>query len=362
MEIEGLAEAEAQLGRRVHFAKEPPEENGSACSPEFQGWKIRAVDAAATPPPSSVLSADSCTPASATWLESARKVDDLQNRLQSLEEALQAMEAKAVRQLDKHLQDKVLATAMKLVERRFNDKELDKKIQEHVLTTAMKLVSKHSVVDEAQADSVELCKKLELDFAPKQPGVQPFASSEPAAEDALEQFAAHIEAGLGQVVRRLEKKVDALQYLVDNNVFDALEARVTEVLGGLEQRIAALERGAVQRSAAGDAATAVPRLAGPDAALQAAAGSTRSQGEERAAASTMVASPAEHAGQPAGEVSHGTPGEEPAVEPAHPRRSSPATKLAATSKAGAALQNAVLMAKAQLARSEATTATAKRAR
>ena len=46
-------------------------------------------------------------------------------------------------------------------------------------------------------------------------------------------------------------QVDALQYLVDNNVFDALEARVTEVLGGLEQRIAALEGAAAQGSEAG---------------------------------------------------------------------------------------------------------------
>ena len=41
MEIEGLAEAEAQLGRRVHFAKEPAEEEGSACSPEIHSWKVQ---------------------------------------------------------------------------------------------------------------------------------------------------------------------------------------------------------------------------------------------------------------------------------------------------------------------------------
>jgi hypothetical protein len=144
--------------------------------------QIYALDTA-TPPPSggSTLVSD-YTPASAAWLESARKVDDLRSRLQSLEEALQNMEAKAVQQLDKHLQvgsglssedvlghgrwhdvhragektsgltrcpclgvqEKVLATALKLVERRFNDCELDRTIQERVLTTAMKLVAKVS--------------------------------------------------------------------------------------------------------------------------------------------------------------------------------------------------------------------------
>lgn len=53
----------------------------------------------------------SYTPASAGYLESARKVDDLRGRLESLEAALREMESKAVAQLDRSLQDKVLATA-----------------------------------------------------------------------------------------------------------------------------------------------------------------------------------------------------------------------------------------------------------
>lgn len=44
------------------------------------------------------------TPASSGWLESARKVDDLTGRLESLEAALRDMEAKAVQHLDKSLQ------------------------------------------------------------------------------------------------------------------------------------------------------------------------------------------------------------------------------------------------------------------
>lgn len=130
------------------------------------------------------------TPASSTWLESARKVNDLQGRLASLEAALKDMESKvghcgrgrrgrqmpasvrdgrrlgaagpcslsrlpallnilsipchallletvhpqAVAHLDKSLQEKVLATAAKIVQKRFlADKELDRKLQHQIL-------------------------------------------------------------------------------------------------------------------------------------------------------------------------------------------------------------------------------------
>lgn len=110
-----------------------------------------------------------------------------------------------------------------------------------------------------QQGSEALCKKLELDFAPppqqaqqREAGVSSAAAPAavvpavrlPPATDALfEEYAAHIESGLGEVVRRLEIKVDALQYLADNDMFGLLEARVTEVLGALEERVVALEQG-----------------------------------------------------------------------------------------------------------------------
>lgn len=56
-------------------------------------------------------SAAAYTPASAAFLQSARKVDDLRGRLESLEQALREMESKAVAHLDSKLQEKVLATA-----------------------------------------------------------------------------------------------------------------------------------------------------------------------------------------------------------------------------------------------------------
>lgn len=72
-----------------------------------------AAVADSSPAASSLLG--SYTPASAGFLESARKVDDLRGRLESLEAALREMESKAVAQLDRSLQDKVLATAGELL-------------------------------------------------------------------------------------------------------------------------------------------------------------------------------------------------------------------------------------------------------
>lgn len=62
------------------------------------------------------------------------------------------------------MQEKVLATAMKLVERRFADGELNKKIEEKVLATAMKLVQRREGTGAAAEAVGDLAKKLEMDF------------------------------------------------------------------------------------------------------------------------------------------------------------------------------------------------------
>ena len=50
-----------------------------------------------SPLPSLGAASGAYTPASSTWLESARKVNDLQDRLASLEAALKDMESKVGR-------------------------------------------------------------------------------------------------------------------------------------------------------------------------------------------------------------------------------------------------------------------------
>lgn len=132
-----------QEGRKVHFAAEAPSpKGGPACTPgpAEDSWKVGAAgrwlptaaacrgrraplqgrphsltpkrgpsqiaagEASTLPPWSGTPLEDDCTPGSAAWLESARKVDDLRARLEGLEAALRGMEAQAVQQLDKHLQ------------------------------------------------------------------------------------------------------------------------------------------------------------------------------------------------------------------------------------------------------------------
>lgn len=55
---------------------------------------------------------------------------------------------------------------------------------------------------------------------------------------------AHVEQGLGEVLRRLEKKVDGVASLVDRGALELLEARLAGGVAALEARLGALEAGA----------------------------------------------------------------------------------------------------------------------
>ena len=133
----------ASLGRKVHFGtpETQTKDQSGAGEPSPSGLELKAAAAAGAashPLHSSsfnelfsLASDDSwtieaqrsgskmeaspltCTPGSASFLESARKADDLRGRLESLEAALKEMESKAVAHLDRSLQEKVLATAGK---------------------------------------------------------------------------------------------------------------------------------------------------------------------------------------------------------------------------------------------------------
>ena len=223
----------ASLGRKVHFgtpeAQTRDQSGADELSPSGLELKAAAVAAASHPLHSSSynelfspVSDDSWTieaqrsgskmeasplaytPASASFLESARKADDLRGRLESLEAALKEMETKAVAHLDRSLQEKVLATAgkfgrgagqrvgtscqqappahvlpchasptrtpaltpawpvpalpssqppaAKIVQKRFlADKQLDKKLEQTILKTALKVVQRQTAAATATA-------------------------------------------------------------------------------------------------------------------------------------------------------------------------------------------------------------------
>ncbi|KAL4452503.1 hypothetical protein ABPG75_008165 [Micractinium tetrahymenae] len=189
------------------------------------------------------------TPASAGYLESARKVDDLQGRLESLEAALREMESKAVAQLDRSLQDKVLATAAKIVQKRFlADKELDRKLQQQILQTAIKVVNRRqSAAPAGQGAAPRAQSRQEAEADPTRR--LEFEQGEPAVDAQVQAFVAHIEQGLGEVLRRLEKKVDAVASLLDQNALELLESRMAGGLVKLESRLAAVEDAAASRQA-----------------------------------------------------------------------------------------------------------------
>ncbi|PRW57342.1 hypothetical protein C2E21_3821 [Chlorella sorokiniana] len=213
----------------------------------------------------------SYTPASSTWLESARKVNDLQDRLASLEAALKDMESKAVAHLDKSLQEKVLATAAKIVQKRFlADKELDRKLQHQILQTAIKVVKRQDAAKAAAAASPAPAAAAPADDAGATPTRRlEFGQGEAPEAATMAAYVAHVEQGLGEVVRRLEKKVDSVAQLLDQNALELLEARLAGGVVELEARLEALEqRAATQRGAA--AADASPALLERVAAVEAA--------------------------------------------------------------------------------------------
>lgn len=65
----------------------------------------------------------------------------------------------------------------------------------------------------------------------------------PVAEQ-VQAYVAHIEQGFGEVVRRLEKKVDSVASLLDQNGLELLESRLAGGLVKMEGRLAAVEEAA----------------------------------------------------------------------------------------------------------------------
>ena len=323
----------ASLGRKVHFGtpEGQTQERSGAGEPSPSGVELKAAAAAvaASHPlhsssynelfsPASddswtieaqrsgskmEASPLSYTPASASFLESSRKADDLRGRLESLEAALKEMESKAVAHLDRSLQEKVLATAgksggagcwaagvhsrqavnassctalprlasppcthtpshppclpasptaAKIVQKRFlADKQLDKKLEQTILQTALKVVQRQTAAAQADGEAGNPTRKLEF-VEQASPRMQPQAASwravvsnaavpclrcrpavpntrrftwVPVAVQGAEaggrgragvpQYVAQIEQGLGEVLRRLEKKVDSVASLLD---------------------------------------------------------------------------------------------------------------------------------------------------
>ncbi|KAL4853115.1 hypothetical protein ACK3TF_005894 [Chlorella vulgaris] len=375
----------------------------------FSGsWTIEAqrmgrmdlVDSGSTPASSTAA----YTPASTGYLESARKVDDLRGRLEGLEQALKEMESKAVAHLDKQLQEKVLATAAKIVSKRFlNDQELDKKLQVQILQTAMKVVKRQNAVAQAAAAAEEANPTRRLEFEQQGAAGSSTAPAADVQEAVNTAFIAQIEQGLGEVVRRLEHKVDTVASLLDQNAFELLEARLASEVVGLEVRLQAVEQAQQAQQAAAPAADSsrllLERVAAVEAAMAeqgravadllaalrtqgaatllgaaAAEAAVPSQGPAEAAAPSPVPPPQEaaadrgeqpaHASLPAPQLLHqrksalvkrsvlGNPSRSAtAAAAASPRAALP--RLTSTHAAGTAQQIAMATAREQLAKQAA---------
>lgn len=148
------------------------------------------------------------------------------------------------------LQEKVLVTALKLVQQRcLVEGVLDRQVQEELLQTARQAVEaaaqQRQAEGEGQAgqekdgEAGRLARRLE--FAPGDGGVASGAGGGAGAEELLERFASHIEQGLGESLRRVERKADVATALLDQGAVEMLEARLAKGLGPLEARVAALE-------------------------------------------------------------------------------------------------------------------------
>ncbi|PSC72223.1 expressed protein isoform A [Micractinium conductrix] len=315
----------------------------------------------ASPLPSLLLSggagsvgAMTSSPASVGYLESARKAEELRGRLERLEAALREMESKAVAHLDKSLQDKVLTTAAKIVQKRFlADKELDKKLQHQILQTAIKVVNKRQAAGSAPRQQ-QLVQQQEQQ--PKRAGEEadPTRRLEfDQGEAGVAAVVAHIEAGLGEVLRRLEKKVEAVAGLMDQNAMELLEAHLAGGLLKLEGRLAAVEEAAAagvpqQRGQQSDDASSrlLERVGAVEAAMVE---------QSRAVSDLLAALGTQHGSAALQQAAAAAMAAQAAAKPADAQAQAHAQAQGGQQPASAAGQHAVLAAKPRGAVQEADT-------
>ncbi|EFN54920.1 expressed protein [Chlorella variabilis] len=270
------------------------------------------------------------TPASAPYLES-HKVDDLWGRLESLEQALKDMESKAVQHLDISLQEKVLATAAKIVQKRFlSDKELDKKLQMQILQTAIKVVKRHAAAapsEEVITRRLEFEQGREAGAAGVVTGVQQYIAH--IEQNVLELLEVRLATGVVRLEQRLDVVEEAQQRAVvavpsqdaSHQMLDrvaAVEAALVEQGRAVADLLAALRtRGAMElpqqeATAVGEAQAATAhQLADPAAAV--AAEPTPREVMPDAGRDTATAEPSTHRQEP--------PRPAPAAQQLHQRKS-----------------------------------------
>lgn len=254
------------------------------------------------------------------------------------------------------MQQKVLATAVKIVQRRFaQGGELDAALQETILKTARKVVVQRA--KQQQADEAEAAAAAEQ----QQPSRRlKFDGGEGSAEgdEGLSQLASMIESGLGEAMRRLERKVDALSYLMDTNALEEVEERLGAALGGMEARVQAVE--AAPSAAVGERVAALEAaLREQSAAVAELTAALHAQTQGKPLPPSAAAAGGSMGQAAAGEGDEARPGlrqRKPAAEgageavKAAPKRAPPAPRLRSTHGAGAAMHIAMATAREQMAK------------
>ena len=137
-----------------------------------------------------------CLPASGVGETPTPQHADLRARLENLEQSLRDMENVAVFHLDASLH------------RFLADKELAKQLHAHIVQTAVKVVEGQSATVQAAGAGAEAAITQRLAVGREQP-----SDVDPGAPSSA--WVAHIEQGLGEVLRRLERKMDTVASLLD---------------------------------------------------------------------------------------------------------------------------------------------------